>query len=114
MNGFARTARSEAGQGRLRILRGILRGISRRARRWWYRNVYLRSPHWKKLRRRALMYAGHKCITCGSKVRLEVHHLRYVDERGKSILWHERMSDLAVLCHKHHRGFHPTEVGGYA
>ena len=60
------------------------------------------------MRKRALKAADYKCITCRYPRRLEVHHLRYVDESGRSILWHERMSDLAVLCHKHH-----SEVGGY-
>lgn len=77
-------------------------------RRWWYANLYLRTPHWKRVRRRALQAADHRCITCRSTNRLQVHHLAYY-RGGKSILWHERMSDLAVLCEACHARTHRKE-----
>jgi 5-methylcytosine-specific restriction endonuclease McrA len=73
-------------------------------RRFVYR-LYLRTPHWKRIRERALKYADYKCLTCRSPNRLEVHHLRY-RRNGKSILWHELMSDVAVLCHDCHAKEH--------
>ena len=81
--------------------------IKRAWRKWVYR-LYLRTPHWKRMRRRAIVFANYRCITCRSDKRLEVHHLRYRDERGRSILWREKMSDLQVLCHSCH-----AKVGGY-
>jgi hypothetical protein len=58
--------------------------------------AYLKSPAWQETRKKALAYHGRKCARCGTRFRLQVNHLTY--ER----LGHERMTDLNILCKKHH------------
>jgi hypothetical protein len=70
-------------------------------RQIWYRNVYLRSAHWRAVRQWALALAGNRCARCGRGGRLDVHHLTY--ER----LWAELPGDLEVLC----RGDHEAAEG---
>lgn len=41
-----------------------------------YRNEYLKSPEWKRLRLRILKYDKHKCFKCNCKAR-DVHHMDY-------------------------------------
>jgi len=54
---------------------------------------YLKSPHWFKLRQIYIYDNPNvKCSKCGSVENLNLHHLNYNN------LWHERPSDLAVLC----------------
>lgn len=65
----------------------------------WY-PVYLRSPHWQKTRKAALKRACHKCETCGSVERLQVHHLTYKRLRA------ELPEDLQVLCSRCHCAVH--------
>ena len=76
-------------------------GLARRARlgrrRAWYREVYLRSPHWRARRSQAIGRAGGRCERCGARGRLEVHHLTY------KRLGRERDRDLRALCHRCHR-----------
>lgn len=65
-----------------------------------YREVYLRSDHWAEQRKMALDRAGHRCQTCNSGHKLDVHHRTY--ER----LGSEHPSDLTVLCRRCHDLFH--------
>jgi 5-methylcytosine-specific restriction endonuclease McrA len=53
---------------------------------------YLYTWQWRFRRRLRLLWAGHKCENCGSRKGLQAHHLTY--ER----LYHERISDLQILC----------------
>jgi 5-methylcytosine-specific restriction endonuclease McrA len=45
--------------------------------------------------------------TINYRVDMDVHHLRYY-RNGKSILWHEQLSDLEVLCRSCHTQEHKT------
>jgi hypothetical protein len=65
-----------------------------------YREVYLRSDHWRWKRRQALARAEHRCQVCYSDKNLDVHHRTY--ER----LGEERLPDLTVLCRDCHETFH--------
>jgi hypothetical protein len=65
-----------------------------------YRKQYLRSPHWRETRERALERAGHRCQVCNSEQRLDVHHRTY--ER----IGAEEPGDLTVLCRRCHDLFH--------
>jgi 5-methylcytosine-specific restriction endonuclease McrA len=65
-----------------------------------YREVYLRSEHWRETRAAALERAEHKCQVCASTKRLDVHHNTY--ER----LGQERPADLVVLCRTCHDRHH--------
>ena len=69
-----------------------------------YRNFYLKSAHWKETRTKALAHYGSVCATCG-KTGFDVHHKTYRN------LGREVLSDLAILCRKHHRMVHTDEDG---
>lgn len=63
---------------------------------------YLKTEHWKAVRRAALERAGNRCqLNSNHTDRLEVHHNNY-DHLGA-----ERAKDVIVLCQechgKHHR-----------
>lgn len=59
---------------------------------------YLKTDHWEKLRKRFVRRAGYQCQICGSNINLQVHHKRYMNKDGTSILFNERGKDLQVLC----------------
>jgi 5-methylcytosine-specific restriction endonuclease McrA len=65
---------------------------------------YLHSNHWQRFRKFMIGHVG-KCQNCGSKERLQVHHLVY-KERGKSVLYHEKYYHVMVLCRDCHRNVH--------
>ena len=54
--------------------------------------AYMRSEAWKIKRRLVLQKFGYRCAACGSKSRLEVHHLSYIN------FTRELLSDLIPLC----------------
>lgn len=60
-------------------------------------NEYLLSDEWKKLREKALNKYHNRCVICGDKEKLQVHHLNY-----KNI----EIPDLVVLCTDCHKFFH--------
>lgn len=65
--------------------------------------LYLKTPHWQKLRRKKLKQVNWKCESCKSSIeyrQLEVHHLTYI-RKGK-----EKLSDLQVLCSNCHKKAH--------
>lgn len=66
--------------------------------REWYRNVYLHSEHWSDLKARKLS-ANPECQRCGSKFRLDIHHVNYRN------IFDVELSDLLTLC----RGYHDKE-----
>lgn len=61
---------------------------------------YLRSPHWERIRARALFRAANRCQLCASLKRLDVHHNTYEN------LGHERPEDVIVLCRMCHEKHH--------
>jgi hypothetical protein len=65
-----------------------------------YRDVYLRSDHWRDTRLAALERAEHRCQVCNRDGTLDVHHRTY--ER----IGEERPADLTVLCRSCHNLFH--------
>ncbi|MHB8646575.1 MAG: HNH endonuclease signature motif containing protein [Thermomicrobiales bacterium] len=66
---------------------------------------YLRTDHWREVRRAALERAEDRCQLCNSPNHLEVHHRTY-ERRGA-----EHESDVVVLCDKCHGQFHKTHRG---
>lgn len=68
----------------------------------WY-NEYLKSAHWIAFRRR-VKKTRNKCEKCGSKKRLNVHHLHY------ETLWNETEADVLVLCRVCHEIAHNIKV----
>jgi len=65
----------------------------------WYRQVYLASEHWQRLRK-AILRLQPLCSNCSRDTHLNVHHLSY------QRLWRERPDDLIVLCRACHRVAH--------
>lgn len=61
---------------------------------------YLNSWHWKRTRKRALKRYGYKCMICGRKDNLQIHHNNYKNLR------HEKPNDLLCLCDYHHKMIH--------
>lgn len=62
--------------------------------------AYLRGAAWRQRRRAALERAGGRCMDCGSRKRLQVHHLTYKR-------WgNEDARDLRVLCSRCHARRH--------
>lgn len=69
-------------------------------RKKWYKDVYLKSPHWQKLRKIVLENADYKCQVCGESKPLDIHHNTYGN------LGHEKISDLIALCKHCHKLYH--------
>lgn len=70
--------------------------------RWWYKTIYLNSFHWRSLRMlkklQGIALKGRvECEKCESPFRIQVHHIHYRS------LWHERLSDLQLICKRCHR-----------
>jgi hypothetical protein len=65
-------------------------------KREYYREIYLKSDHWKQLKAKKLL-ANPLCERCGSNKFLDVHHLDYKN------LYDVLLTDLETLCrHCHH------------
>lgn len=62
--------------------------------------AYLASPAWKALRRRVMERDRWRCVLCGSKKNLQVHHDRY-DGLGR-----EELRDLKTVCTACHEHIH--------
>lgn len=65
----------------------------------FYRNIYLKSDHWKKLREEKLQQHN-KCELCNTANFLDVHHINYRE------LFNVKLSDLMVLCRSCHEKEH--------
>lgn len=69
-------------------------------RRFYYRKIYLRSKHWRRLRAQVAHRASFTCERKGCAAygqNLDVHHKTY--ER----IGHERLDDLVYLCRTDHK-----------
>lgn len=66
----------------------------------WYAKVYLKSDHWKALKKAKAKEVGRKCQICGATKKLEFHHDNYRD------IYDVTTADLRILCHAHHHEFH--------
>ena len=58
---------------------------------------YLKSEHWRTIRRLVKERDGYACVICNSTEHLEVHHRTY-----DRVPYCERLSDLCTLCSKCH------------
>lgn len=63
---------------------------------------YLHSRWWYFKRNQKLDSVNRRCARCRSRKNLEVHHLHY------RTLWHERHTDLEVLCRTCHEAVHTS------
>lgn len=53
---------------------------------------YLKSEHWEKKKEDFFTNRKYRCLLCGSRMKLEVHHLTYKN------LGNEKKIDLVYLC----------------
>jgi 5-methylcytosine-specific restriction endonuclease McrA len=67
----------------------------------WTRHsrAVLKSRRWQSLRLEALRRDGWQCVQCGSRVRLEVDHIRPVRMHPELAF---DLGNLQVLCAQHH------------
>lgn len=89
--------KSEALKARERLQKSIK--AFGKTRLVWYRKVYMNSFHWRKLRKRKLQEKN-CCEHCGSKNKLQVHHVRY------KYIFNVTLKDLLTLCDPCHRKEH--------
>lgn len=62
---------------------------------------YLKTDHWRAVRRAAIDHYGRRCLLCGATdASVNVHHRTY-DRLGR-----ERLHDLTVLCRDCHAAHH--------
>ena len=64
--------------------------------------AYFATSKWKRLRRKVIFRDGAKCVECGARESLEVHHLTYAR------FTQEALGDLVTLCHQCHKQTHRT------
>jgi 5-methylcytosine-specific restriction endonuclease McrA len=80
-------------------------------RRTWYREHYLQSKHWKKIRRDKILQERGVCAYCGECHVMYGGNLHFVDVHHLTYrrIWHERLSDLKLLCRPCHKKEHENE-----
>jgi 5-methylcytosine-specific restriction endonuclease McrA len=61
----------------------------------------LSDEEYKALCRQVLARDGYKCVYCGLRNNLHVHHIVYRSAGGPDTL-----ENLVTLCHKHHEEVH--------
>lgn len=66
-------------------------------------HLELKDKRWKDVSIKILKRDGFKCLLCGSKHRLNVHHSRYID--GKKA-WEYPKDLLVTLCEECHKKVH--------
>jgi phage terminase large subunit GpA-like protein len=68
---------------------------------------YLQSRHWKSFK--ASVYRKvHNCAACGSREKLNIHHLTYEN------IHKETIADVVVLCATCHTALHNSEKLGFS
>jgi len=77
----------------------MIKFLKDKFRKWEYKQ-YLKSDKWKRKRYAVLQRDGFRCVRCGSKNNLQVHHKTYRN------IFNEPLSDLITLCKKCHKKQH--------
>lgn len=62
---------------------------------------------WLKKREQVFKLKGRKCSVCGSTHNLQIHHLRYFNDK---YAWEYKMKDLVVLCESCHKRKHCIDL----
>ena len=65
---------------------------------------YIKSPKWRKIKHQAIINARGKCVLCGSRGNLVVHHTKYPKNLGDETV--DMLQCLCETCHnvKCHNG----------
>lgn len=71
-----------------------------------YQNQLL-DKRWLKKREQVFKLKGRKCSVCGTIHNLQIHHLRYLDNK---YAWEYKMKDLVVLCDSCHKRKHCKDL----
>jgi hypothetical protein len=66
---------------------------------------YLKSPKWKRVRKRVLEEANYTCSICGGQAR-QVHHRRYPRGHKNGEFKRENFDYLTAICRKCHMKLH--------
>lgn len=62
--------------------------------------LYLQGPRWYVIRNLRLLWDGGRCVRCGKRRRLEVHHLDYDDKgEGWGVAEFFRLRTVCNECH---------------
>lgn len=85
----------------LLLLRYAWRQFKRKQRRFYYRNVYLKSEEWRRKRYMVLKRDNFRCCYCGKKAS-QVHHLKY----AKKNIGSEPTEWLVSVCSSCHTSQH--------
>lgn len=69
---------------------------------------YLKSEHWKKVKTTTYTHRLYRCIFCGTRKGLQIHHITYEN------IGNEKPYDLVYLCNECHKRAsfapHKTEI----
>ncbi|WP_029327690.1 HNH endonuclease [Bacteroides sp. 14(A)] len=63
----------------------------------------LEMPQWKSYREFIFTVRGRKCEICGNEKKLNIHHVKYINNR---FAWEYLPSDVLVVCESCHRNIH--------
>ena len=70
-------------------------------------NAQLIDKRWLKKREQVFKLKGRKCGVCGTTHNLQIHHLRYFNDK---YAWEYKMKDLVVLCESCHKRKHCIDL----
>ena len=70
-------------------------------------NAQLIDKRWLKKREQVFKLKGRKCSVCGATHNLQIHHLRYFNDK---YAWEYKMKDLVVLCESCHKRKHCIDL----
>jgi hypothetical protein len=62
---------------------------------------------WMKKREQVFKLKGRKCSVCGATHNLQIHHLRYFNDK---YAWEYKMKDLVVMCESCHKRKHCIDL----
>ena len=75
---------------------------------------YLQSEYWRTRRQEFKSNTWLRCFICRNKeAKFNVHHKRYVDKIGASVLFKEKHTDLRLLCESCHHKIHKYHLEDY-
>lgn len=88
--------RSEA----LEIVESLKQQVDTELRRYYY-GLYLQTPHWLRLRKLRKKIDDNRCVECGGKKNLQVHHTSYTH-----LCISGELDDIITVCEKCHKKLH--------
>lgn len=65
------------------------------------RQAYFKTKLWKKRRKEFTLFKKSTCEKCGSKIKLQIHHIKYEEDMGK-----DKSENCVLLCLDCHLKLH--------